>query len=158
MIRVRDRLNIYLMIVLNLALGAIIYYLLFKFQFRFNVENTTTIIILLIVLVFLFLIRTTIEINSNNIVLSFLILKSAIDFKDIIEIKVEKISTFRKFAGYGYRININGDLGYVLGSSTCLKIVTKERTYYASFKEEYLKIILDNKNITIIDSRASNGA
>ena len=149
MIKIKDRLNIYVLFFLNALIASIVFYLLYKFNFILNIENTISIIILLIVSCFLFFISSLIKINNQEIKINFLFFKTIIRLDDINEIEIEKINTLKKFAGYGYRININGDIGYVLGESTCLKIVTEKKTYYASFNKKYLKTLLDNQYIKI---------
>lgn len=124
---------------------------MYKSNFVINAEALISMLIILICVFIINFFKLNIKLDKTSIYFGYFLFKKNIKYIDIKEINIVEVNALSNFGGWGYRINFRGEIGFVLNSGNCIKIITKDdKVYYISFNKKYLPILLNNEFIKII--------
>lgn len=128
---------------LGVLLALMLFYAYYANDFVWQTAHWIIAIISSLVFGVVYFSKVTCQITASGIDMRFLFIRKCISLSELRYITLDQLVLTGKFFGYGYRMNFDGDIGFVFSSPYVIKIVLYSgKTYYVSFDEEYLPEVL----------------
>lgn len=143
------RMSKYVLLFFNLLILTSCIYVFYRSNFLLDKEFITVFLVLGICFYLCNFVFLKIKITEGNISIRYIIFRKNITKDSIKKISLASVNALKQFGGWGYRINLRGEIGYILSSGDCLKITTTEnKVYYVSINKSDLPVLLNANIIT----------